>query len=422
VNAAIPRIRDGWRETLWAFLGAHALLAVVGAIGGGLLPLPVGQPPTDAGFPNPPLGPGWHMLVTSLQRQDAQWFLRLATAGYSPGDNSAAFFPLYPLGVRAVDAVPGIGPLGAGLLVANAAAFGALLLLHALTRLELNAAAARRAVLFTALFPTAFFLYAPYTESTFLLASVATFWFARRDRWGWAALAGAAAAATRSVGIVLILALWVEAIAQWRRDGRALVPRLAAAAAATRSVGIVLILALWVEAIAQWRRDGRALVPRLAAAAAVAIGPLLYAGWWAWRYQDLWAPLDAQRAWRPDGTRAPWATIWSALRLAWRFQTYWLLDVVVVALVIAGVVIAARRIPLTYTVYAASSVLLPLLLPLTSRPLLSMPRFVAVLFPASWGWAIAAERRRPPEAATLVAFAAGFSLLSFLFINWLAVF
>jgi Mannosyltransferase (PIG-V) len=385
VNAAIPRIRDGWRETLWAFLGAHALLAVVGAIGGGLLPLPVGQPPTDAGFPNPPLGPGWHMLVTSLQRQDAQWFLRLATAGYSPGDNSAAFFPLYPLGVRAVDAVPGIGPLGAGLLVANAAAFGALLLLHALTRLELNAAAARRAVLFTALFPTAFFLYAPYTESTFLLASVATFWFARRDRWGWAALAGAAAAATRSVGIVLILALWVEAIAQWRRDGRA-------------------------------------LVPRLAAAAAVAIGPLLYAGWWAWRYQDLWAPLDAQRAWRPDGTRAPWATIWSALRLAWRFQTYWLLDVVVVALVIAGVVIAARRIPLTYTVYAASSVLLPLLLPLTSRPLLSMPRFVAVLFPASWGWAIAAERRRPPEAATLVAFAAGFSLLSFLFINWLAVF
>jgi hypothetical protein len=385
VNAAIPRIRDGWRETLWAFLGAHALLAVVGAIGGGMLPLPVGQPPTDAGFPNPPLGPGWHMLATSLQRQDAQWFLRLATAGYSPGDNSAAFFPLYPLGVRAVDAVPGIGPLGAGLLVANAAAFGALLLLHALTRLELNAAAARRAVLFTALFPTAFFLYAPYTESTFLLASVATFWFARRDRWGWAALAGAAAAATRSVGIVLILALWVEAIAQWRRDGRA-------------------------------------LVPRLAAAAAVAIGPLLYAGWWAWRYHDLWAPLDAQRAWRPDGTRAPWATIWSALRLAWRFQTYWLLDVVVVALVIAGVVIAARRIPLTYTVYAASSVLLPLLLPLTSRPLLSMPRFVAVLFPASWGWAIAAERRRPPEAATLVAFAAGFSLLSFLFINWLAVF
>jgi hypothetical protein len=184
----------------------------------------------------------------------------------------------------------------------------------------------------------------------------------------------------------------------------------------------VLILALWVEAMSQWRRDGRALLPRVAAAAAVAIGPLLYAAWWAWRYDDLWAPLDAQRAWRPDGSQPPWLTIWSALRLAWRYQTYWLLDVVVVALAVAGIVLAARRIAVSYTVYAAASVLLPLLLPVTSRPLLSMPRFMAVVFPVSWGWALAAKRRRPPETATLVAFAAGFGLLSFLFINWLAVF
>jgi hypothetical protein len=380
-----PRVRDGWREASWAFLGAHLLLAVIGVIGGGMLPLPPGQPPADAGFPNPQLSPGWHMLVTSLQRQDAQWFLRLATTGYAPGDHSAAFFPVYPLGIRIVDLMPGIGPLGAGLLVANAAAFGALLLLHALTRLELGDIAARRAVLFTALFPTAFFLYAPYTESSFLLGSIATFWFARRDRWGWAAVAGAVAAATRSVGIVLILALWIEALAQYRRDGRA-------------------------------------LLPRLAAAAAVAIGPLLYAGWWAWRYHDLWAPLDAQRAWRPDGAQQPLATIWSALQLAWRYQSWWLLDVTVVTLAVVGIVLAGRRIPMTYTVYATSSVLLPLLLPLAGRPLLSMPRFAAVVFPASWGWAIAAERRRPPETATLVAFAGGFCLLAFLFINWLYVF
>jgi hypothetical protein len=380
-----PRVRDGWREALWAFVGAHLLLAAVGVIGGGMLPLPPGQPPTDAGFPNPLLSPGWHMLVTSLQRQDAQWFLRLATTGYSPGDNSAAFFPAYPLAVRTVHLVPGIGPLGAALLVANAAAFGALLLLHALTRLELGDAAARRAVLFTALFPTAFFLYAPYTESSFLLASIATFWFARRDRWGWAAVAGALAAGTRSVGVLLILALWVEAIAQHRSDGRA-------------------------------------LVPRIAAAAAVAIGPVLYAGWWAWRYHDLWAPLDAQRAWRPDGARQPFSTIWLALRLAWHYQSWWLLDVSVLVLALIGIVLAASRVPSTYSVYATSSILLPLLLPLPSRPLLSVPRFVAVLFPISWGWAIAAERRRPPETATLVAFAGGFALLAFLFINWLYLF
>ena len=379
------RIRDGWREALWAFLGARALLTAISVIGGGMLALPPGQPPTDAGFPNPGLLPGWWMAVTALQRQDAQWFLRLATSGYSHTDNSAAFFPAFPLAVRIVNAVPGVGPLGAGLLVANACAFAALLLLHALTRFELGDAAARRAVLFTALFPTAFFLYAPYTESLFLLASVACFWHARRDRWVWAAATGALAAATRSIGIVLILALWVEVLSQYRRDRRA-------------------------------------MLPRFVAAAAVAVGPALYAGWWWLRARDFFAPLDAQRAWRPDGAQQPVATIVSAVQFAFRYQSWWLLDLTVVTLAAIGVVLAARRIALTYTVYAAASVLLPLLLPLSSRPLLSMPRFMAVVFPVSWGWAIAAERRRPPETAILVAFAGGFALLAFLFINWQFIF
>jgi hypothetical protein len=379
------RLRDGWREALWAFLGARILLTVISVIGGGMLALPPGQPPTDAGFPNPGLLPGWQMAVTALQRQDAQWFLRLATAGYSHGDNSAAFFPAFPLAIRIANAVPGVGPLGAALLVANACAFGALVLLHALSRFELGDAAARRAVLFSALFPTAFFLYAPYTESLFLLTSLACFWFARRDRWVWAAVAGA-------VG------------------------------AATRSIGIVLILALWVEVVAQHRRDGRAMLPRFVAAGAVAVGPALYAGWWWLRARDVFAPLDAQRAWRPDGAQQPIATIVNAVELAYRYQSWWLLDVTVVTIAVIGIVLAARRIALTYTVYAAASVLLPLLLPLSSRPLLSMPRFMAVVFPVSWGWALAAERRRPPEAAILVAFAGGFALLAFLFINWQFVF
>ena len=379
------RLRDGWREALWAFLGARILLTVISVIGGGMLALPPGQPPTDAGFPNPGLLPGWQMAVTALQRQDAQWFLRLATAGYSHGDNSAAFFPAFPLAIRIANAVPGVGPLGAALLVANACAFGALVLLHALTRFELGDAAARRAVLFSALFPTAFFLYAPYTESLFLLTSLACFWFARRDRWVWAAVAGA-------VG------------------------------AATRSIGIVLILALWVEVVAQHRRDGRAMLPRFVAAGAVAVGPALYAGWWWLRARDVSAPLDAQRAWRPDGAQQPIATIVNAVELAYRYQSWWLLDVTVVTIAVIGIVLAARRIALTYTVYAAASVLLPLLLPLSSRPLLSMPRFMAVVFPVSWGWALAAERRRPPEAAILVAFSGGFALLAFLFINWQFVF
>jgi len=174
-----PRIRDGLREVAWAFVGARLLVCVISVIGGGTLPLPIGQPPTDAGFPAPVLAPGWHMLFTATQRQDAAWFLRIATAGYAPNDGSAAFFPLYPLAVRIAGWIPGVGPLGAALIVSNAAFLGALLMLHALTRLELGGEAARRTVLFCAFFPTAFFLLSPYTEPLFLLLSIAAFWFAR---------------------------------------------------------------------------------------------------------------------------------------------------------------------------------------------------------------------------------------------------
>ena len=380
-----PRLREGVRDALVVFLIVRILLFAISAFGVGLLPLPPEQPTSVPGWPAEV--PSWHWTATftATERQDALWFLRIATDGYRPDDNSAAFFPLFPLAIRVVDLVPGIGPLGAALLVSNLALIGALVVLHALTRLELGAPHARRTLFLVALFPTACFLLAPYTESTFLLLSLLAFWFARRDRWGLAALAGAGAALTRSVGLILILALWAEAIHQWRREGRS-------------------------------------PLPRLAAAAAVVVGPLLYFGWWALAHGDAFASLDAQRNWRPDGTAAPWATLWHAVELAWRHGAWWMFDLVVVAFAIAGMVLAARHVRPTYTVYAAGSLLLPLLLPFTGRPLLSVPRFMAVVFPVAWGWSLAASRDRPPEAAVVGVSAALFGVVALLFIGWWYVF
>jgi hypothetical protein len=375
-----PRIRDGLREVTLAFLGVRLLLFVLSAFGDGLVALPPDQPTSVPGWPAHMPTTAWTALFTAFERQDALWFLRIATDGYRPHDGSAAFFPLYPLAVRTLDAVPGIGTLAAALLVANAACFGALLVLHALTRLELGAEAARRTILFQALFPTAFFLMAPYTESLFLLLSVATFWCARRGRWGWAALMGAGAAATRSIGLLLIPALAVEAFAQWRR------------------------------------REGP-LFPRLLAAFAVGAGPALYFAWWGWRGGNVWAPLDAQANWSRHPT-SPLRTVAHAVTLAMQYRDWWALDLIVATLAVAGVVVAARHVPLAYTVYAGASILLPLSFPYWDRPLLSLPRFVAVVFPAMWGFAIAAAKKRPPEAAILVAFAAGYGLLAVLFMNW----
>jgi hypothetical protein len=77
---------------------------------------------------------------------------------------------------------------------------------------------------------------------------------------------------------------------------------------------------------------------------------------------------------------------------------------------------------LPYLVYAAGSLLLPLSYPFPPRPLLSMPRFVAVIFPAFWVLADASERHEQAFTALVASFAAGLGLLSVLFMNWWHIF
>jgi hypothetical protein len=384
--AGTVRLRDGVRDAALVFLAVRVGLLLISAIGAAsLLPIPPGQPTTDAGFPPPSLEAGWHVLVTGTQRQDALWFLHLATDGWATGDGSAAFFPVYPLLVRVIAWFPGVGPLGASLLVSNLAFLAALVVFHGLTRLELgDRATARVAVRSLAIFPAAFFFLAPYSEAPFLALSLLAFWFARGDRWGWAAATGALAALTRSVGVLLVLGLAFEAVQQWREDGRP-------------------------------------LLPRLAASAGVALGPLAWLAFWQVRFGHLWEPLDAQRRWGRE-TTWPVATLVDAVRLAWRNQGYWALDLVIVAAAIAGVALAWHRVRSGYLAYAVASLALPLLAAYPDRPLLSMPRFVIVVFPAAWGYALAVRSGKLPDALVTGTFAAGYGVMATLFVAWQYVF
>jgi Mannosyltransferase (PIG-V) len=379
----VPRLREGIRPSVMVFLGVRVGLSLLSLAAVTLITPRQGVPVVD-GWPIGPVTTGWQALVTATERQDAAWFLRIATGGYTVGDGSAAFFPLYPMAIKALAWMPGIGPLGAALIVSNACFLGALVMLHGLTRLEgFSDRVARTTVLLIAIFPTAFFFLAPYSEAPFLLLSVSAFWFARRDRWALAALMGALAALTRSIGLLLVLGLAVEAI-QRSRD------------------------------------DGRPLLPRLVAAAAVALGPALYFLYWAER-GDLSAPLDAQRNWQRVFT-LPTRTLVAAVVDAWRYGTYWLIDVLVVGVIVIAVIAGVRMLRAGYLTYALASIAVPLFEPLPARPLLSMPRFVVVLFPSFWVIARAIERERLPEPLVVASFAAGWGLLAALFINWWHVF
>jgi Mannosyltransferase (PIG-V) len=378
------RLREGVVDSLLIFVAVRIVFSLVGVVAIGALTSRA-DPPAVEGWPIAAPTPGPETLVTASERQDAAWYLAIATRGYDPADGSAAFFPLYPLSIAVVAGLPGIGPLGAALLISNVCFAGALVMLHGLTRHEgMSPATARLTVLLISIFPTAFFFLAPYTEGPFLLASVSAFWFARRDRWGLAAVAGALAAATRSIGILLVLALGVEAV--------------------LRS-----------------RRDGRPLLPRLAAALAVGLGPLAYFAWWHVRHSDATAPWVAQRNWRREVV-PPWRTIADAVSDAWSLGGYWLADALIVGVVVLAVLVGLRRLHPTYSVYAISSLAVPLMYVWPTRPLLSMPRFVAVIFPAFWVIARAIGRRRLVLWLVVAAFAVGYVWLGALFVTWRDVF
>ena len=102
----------------------------------------------------------------------------------------------------------------AGILISCAALFAAMLVLYRLAEDWLGSrAAARQTVLFLGVYPFSFFFTRVYTESLFLLVSVAAVAGAYRGHWGSAGIWGGLTALTRPNGILIGLPLLLMAVA-----------------------------------------------------------------------------------------------------------------------------------------------------------------------------------------------------------------
>ena len=165
------------------------------------------------------------VFLDPFTRYDSGNFYQIARYGYLGGDNAyvaggrstIAYFPLYPLLMRYVGRLIGRVPsdvyLG-GIVVSWVAFVGAMVLLLRLARLDVDDEQAERSVLLAAIFPFAFFYGVVYTEATFLLLVVATFYAFRQRWWVIGGVCGALATATRPNGIFMLPALiWIA----WRR-------------------------------------------------------------------------------------------------------------------------------------------------------------------------------------------------------------
>jgi hypothetical protein len=394
--AVWQRLDTGWKLALSLLVAQRVVLGAIAFIS--VLTAPNLR---LAGDPWPVLairgGEPWSLVLTTWHHWDAIRYYDLAEHGYGAG--RGGLYPLFPLAARALSIPLGGQLLGAELIVSSAAFAVAMRLIYDLVHLEGAALArvltwtrgrkelvedparreqlARLAVLLVALFPTGFFFFAPYTESLFLATTVASVWYARRGLWWLAGLSGMLAALTRFPGAFLALALAFEYARQrgvltWLRGQGGAAPRFDLFATLLPLVGMALVPLSQIIA-----RSGNTQV---------------------------WL-LQAARFWgeRLDGQRPSESTLgsfdyrvvppWNTLADSWSYVLGWtanppaslpiveLFNLICMLGFCALGVLALRRLPLMYSLYVWPSLVLLLTREMGFSPLMSVSRYVLVIFP-----------------------------------------
>jgi hypothetical protein len=400
-----------WREAWGALWTSRLAVWAAGLLGALWLGRAPGTRQFDPSGLTTPFSPIGDLLAAPAARWDSVWYLTIAHDGYGDASDhaQAAFYPLYPLLMRAVGWVVG-SPLLGGILVSLACFLGALVLLHQLATLELGLRDARGTVLLVAFAPTTVFFSAVYSESLFLLVSVGAFLAARQGRWAWAGLLGGLAAATRNSGVMLLLPLLLLFLYG---------PRADRADEEARRAG--------VDGGGRWHarwRPRHPLTPQILWLGLVPLGLALWLGWCAVALGDAFAPYHAQALWlrhfEPLGAlaRGISAAVLGLRQLVHgspepRYftenggdpfevagQSLMLLGFLV--FVLLALVGALRRLPFAYGAYAGVALAMTLSYPVDAQPLMSLPRYVVVLFPLQMWLARWAGERGGVERAVAV--------------------
>ena len=142
-------------------------------------------------------------LFYSWYRWDAIRYATIAANGYISLEY-AAFFPFYPF-LEYLVSIPLLHDVYlAGILISNLAFIATLVVLYRFVEIEFDSDTAKRATLYLAIFPSAFFFFAAYNESLFLLLMLLSFYSLRRNFWWRAGIFGGLATLTRSAGLILL--------------------------------------------------------------------------------------------------------------------------------------------------------------------------------------------------------------------------
>ncbi len=276
---------------------------------------------------------------------DGIHYLDIAKNGY--GIYQQVFFPLYPGFIKFLTPYFGGRALTAGLMISWFSFLGALFFFYKLIKLDFDEKIVKRTLVYFLIFPTSFFFSVVYTESLFLFLVLSSFYFARKRNWWLAGILGALASATRLVGIFLLPALLWE----WWEQQKVKSPKL-------KVQSLLSLIPIFL----------------------VAMGLLFYMRFLAINYNDslMFAHLQSV-----DKIIPLYQVFWRYLKMLLTtkpdpiYFTIWLEFLTTVGFLVLLVFAYLRKIHFPYLVFA----LLAFIFPTTSGTLLSMPRFVLVLFP-----------------------------------------
>lgn len=351
--------RTALKEATWVFVLSRFIILLVSYIcvvmlpqAGQILPLNC----TSHIHPNPCLLV-WHHF-------DAVAYASIADTGYAYTPD-VAFFPLWPLLIHLAGLpLEGLFPFSSyvvGLLLSNLCFYFALVLLYCLLYEDFEAAIAKKALFFLAFYPYAFFFFVGYTESFFLLLSVAMFLLLRRGKtldWWFAGGIGFLAALTRSTGVLLSI------------------PYL-----------IMYVRHFWVAEKrdqTRWFQKIGALFPIILFPMAI-VAYIIYLGYT--KGNPFIFQVEEASNWHRHFDWL-WMTGGNIVKLllTYPFLSFDfvknLLDFAFTIFPIVVLVWGWKRLPLQYSLYAVAVILFSLSFPLaTIHPLTSQERYMIVLFP-----------------------------------------
>ncbi|MGF1426803.1 glycosyltransferase family 39 protein [Kitasatospora sp. LaBMicrA B282] len=210
--------------------------------------------------------PGTPSLGRLLLSWDGHLFLEVAEHGYpgpgAPRDASGhwlgsnlAFFPVFPVLVRAARELTGLSFGDSALLVSRTAGALAAVLLHRLFTRLYDRRTALFAVLLVLAQPMAVVLGMGYSEAVFLACAAGALLAAHRGAWGAAAFAGLLAGLSKPSGLAVGLALLLAAALTDHQKVRAFA---AASAACLATPGYLLWVGLRTGRADGWFRIQRA--------------------------------------------------------------------------------------------------------------------------------------------------------------------